>query len=154
MPGLRLGYMVMPKSVTESVVKAKLQADMGTSRFIQSAFDRYLKSGSYEKHILKIRDFYSKKYSLMKGCIERNLKKYTVYREPGGGLSFWLRLKNGSVKELKERLLKEGIVITAGNAFSSGEEDFNSFRLSFSEVSDEEIRSGTEKIGEVIREMN
>ncbi|MCD7904203.1 MAG: PLP-dependent aminotransferase family protein [Clostridiales bacterium] len=149
MPGLRLGYMVMPKGVTESIVKAKLQADMGTSGFIQSAFNRYLKSGSYEKHILKIRDCYYRKYWLTKNCIDLYLSRYVTYREPKGGLSFWLVLKKGKAEVLKEKLLKESVVITTGSAFSNGIEDFNAYRLSFSEVSDEEISEGIKIIGKI-----
>lgn len=153
MPGLRLGYMIMPKNVSESIVKAKLRADMGTSGFIQSAFNRHLKSGGYEKHILKIRDYYYKKYWLMNNSIELYLKKYITYKEPMGGLSFWLNLKGGNAERLREKLLKEGVVITSGNSFSAEEDEFNSFRLSFSEVTDEEIVSGIKIIGNILRNV-
>ncbi len=153
MPGLRLGYMIMPKAISEAVVSAKYSTDMGTSGFMQYAFESYIKSGGFEKHIAVIRRYYAEKYRFVRDCINRFIGKYVYMNEPGGGLYFWLTLKRGNVSELSERLLSSGVLIDTGRSFAFDDEDFSSFRLSFADISDDDVTEGLRKISSILSRM-
>ncbi len=146
MPGLRLGYMIMPKAISEAVLLAKYSADMGTSGFIQYAFESYLKSGGLKRHTAKTRKYYAEKYKLAKELIKSGIGKYVYMSEPKGGLHFWLRLKEGNASELAKRLLARGILIDEGKNYAFNEDDASSFRISFADISDNKFSEGIEKI--------
>lgn len=151
MPGLRLGYMVMPRVISESVLKAKYSADMGTSGFIQSAFDRYIRGGGYDRHILKIRDHYKRKYNLVNIYLGMYMKNIAGYTEPGGGLSFRLLfdgLKSGDILREAE---KRGVAL--GCEKGRSEDEAGAVRLGFGDVSDEDITRGIKLISEAAQSL-
>lgn len=154
MPGLRLGYMVMPRAISENVLGVKYSADMETSGFIQYSFENMLKSGDFDRHTEKIRGFYSRKYELMKRYINMYLKKSCEYKEPEGGLSFWLKQRLGCSERLKKLGAEKGVSISTADSFSFGEEFDSFYRLSFSEASDEDMEKGIKILSEALTNYN
>ncbi len=153
MPGLRLGYMVMPKAVSQKAVSIKYSADLGSPPFIQYAFDEYLKSGAYNKHIEKMRSIYGKKYVRMKVLIDKYLGGFIDYIPPKGGLSFWLGLKKGCAKDLKAMLSERGVIISSQDEYCLENGSYRGFRLSFGEVKDEDMERGIVEIGRCLDKL-
>lgn len=50
-PALRLGYILMPRTLREDLVAAKALADFGVSPYEQEALAEFIASGAYAKHI-------------------------------------------------------------------------------------------------------
>lgn len=156
MPGLRLGFMVLPKAISEEVLSAKYATDISTSGFIQRAFELFINNGDWEKHIRYMRSIFSKKYSLTSAEIKKNLSKYTTYIESNGGLSFCLKLKGRKITayDFCQRLALKNVILTPSSVYAlkdSSEEEF--LRLSFSNVSDEDIIKGIRIIAEEFKEI-
>ncbi len=154
MPGLRLGFMVLPKPILENVVSAKYSTDISTSSFIQRAFKLFIDNGDWDKHILYMRNIFGKKYSLTSSEIKKNLSKYTSYIEPYGGLSFYLKLKNKNLtsEELCLRLAEKNVILAPSSIYYLSDEFAQQcIRLSFSNVSDESIVKGIKIISEELK---
>ncbi len=144
MPGVRIGFMTLPKALMKDIIKAKHTTDISSSGYLQRAFDLYLRKGFWRDHIENITAFYRDRYQLMISGLEK-LKHFGIsYLEPGGGLSIWVSLpKDFDAIELYEECGRRGLAIVPGKVFftdSSGSEKF--IRLSFSAVSEEEIHKG------------
>ncbi|MDR2904217.1 MAG: PLP-dependent aminotransferase family protein, partial [Clostridiales bacterium] len=61
MPGLRIGWMILPETVREKVLSAKYGTDIETSGLIQRAFHLFLESGAWIKHVSDLQAvFYSR----------------------------------------------------------------------------------------------
>jgi GntR family transcriptional regulator/MocR family aminotransferase len=54
-PGLRLGWLVLPAWLRESVVEAKLLDDLGSSTIEQLVLARLLETAAYDRHLRKAR---------------------------------------------------------------------------------------------------
>ena len=54
-PGLRLGWLVLPASLLDSVVQAKLLDDLGSSTIEQLALARLIQTAAYDRHLRKAR---------------------------------------------------------------------------------------------------
>jgi GntR family transcriptional regulator/MocR family aminotransferase len=52
-PSLRLGYLVCPKALRDSLYKTKLLDDLGSPAVEQAALATFIQSGQYEKHLRK-----------------------------------------------------------------------------------------------------
>ena len=93
----------------------------------------------------------------MKNLINEKLKNYVVFFDSKGGLSFYLNIKNKEIKskELFYRLKDKGVYITPGALFYKGAnlgEQY--FKISFSQVSEEEIISGINIIKEELEKWH
>ncbi|WP_326565788.1 PLP-dependent aminotransferase family protein [Amycolatopsis rhabdoformis] len=54
-PGLRLGWLVLPRSVTHEVIAAKGHVDWAPGSFDQLALAEFLTSGDYDRHVRAMR---------------------------------------------------------------------------------------------------
>jgi GntR family transcriptional regulator / MocR family aminotransferase len=54
-PGLRLGWLVLPTSLIDAVVEAKLLHDLGSPTIEQLALARLIESATYDRHLRKAR---------------------------------------------------------------------------------------------------
>lgn len=156
MPGLRLGFMILPKLILDEVISAKYATDISTSSFIQRAFNLFIDNGDWDNHILYMKSIFSKKYKLTSSEIRKNLSKYTSYIEPNGGLSFYLKLKSKKLtaEELCSRLAEKNVILAPSSIYYLNDNlEEQCIRLSFSNVSDEEIIKGISITANEFKEM-
>ena len=147
MPGLRLGFMLLPKAVQEQVAAAKYTTDVETSGFIQRAFTLFIQSGGWSGHIAKMRGIYKARYDEMLAASNRYLAGRMAFAPPNGGLNLWYTLdKRVSAAALSERLAQVGVIVTPGALFSLHGEELPNIRLSFANVEVGRIAVGIEKI--------
>ncbi|WP_422485959.1 PLP-dependent aminotransferase family protein [Gudongella sp. DL1XJH-153] len=144
MPGVRIGFMTLPKALMKDIIKAKHTTDISSSGYLQRAFDLYLRKGFWRDHIENITAFYRDRYQLMISGLAK-LKHFGIsYLEPVGGLSIWVSLpKEFDAIELYEECGKRGLAIVPGKVFFTDSSDSEKFiRLSFSAVGEKEINKG------------
>ena len=143
MPGLRLGFMILPKAIFQHVLSAKQTTDVATSGLLQRAFERYLSLHLWEEHVKKIRAIYKIRYEYLIEQIEHNIKNWIDYIPPKGGLSLWLQLKSDiPMDTFCNTLLQRKVIIAPGSLFSLSPYYKSYFRLSFANITKEEIYDG------------
>ncbi|MDU4327417.1 MAG: PLP-dependent aminotransferase family protein, partial [Clostridium celatum] len=157
LPGIRLGYIICPENFRESIQNSKINTDIATSTLMQRALEIYIKEGYWIEYIENLRNEYIKRYELMKKLINEKLKKYIVFFDPKGGLSFYLNIKDKEIKskELFYKLKCKNVYITPGTLFYKGSnlgEQY--FKVSFSQVNEEEIISGIDIIKEELEKWH
>lgn len=153
MPGLRLGFMIVPASLKENVLEAKHTTDISTSGLIQRAFDLYIRNGSWDKHFDFMYKIYKERYSLMIQYLDRYRCSNMNYEKPGGGLNIWLSLPYGfPINSLLRHAVANDIVFAPGRIFHSSAhiQKLNSIRLSFASVYNEQIEPGISKLCNII----
>lgn len=152
--GMRIGYVVAPSAITSKMVVAKQGEDVHTNIFFQMLCHKYITECDLEKHILKIREIYRKKSSLMLECLEKELPSEITFTRPKGGLFIWCTLPRSLdsapfVKGLVERKL----AVVPGATFLANENGkSSSFRLNYSTPSDDDIVRGVKILGEYSKE--
>ncbi len=152
MPGVRIGFMILPQSMYKTIMKAKHSSDISSSGYLQRAFDLYLRNGYWRNHIEDSRNFYKKRYMLMLDEL-RGLEPYGFsYKPPGGGLSLWVKLPSDwNSINFYEEASKKNVALVPGNVFFTEEgTDQNYIRLSFSAVDEDQIKKGMALIKEII----
>ncbi len=152
--GMRIGYVVAPFAITSKMVVAKQGEDVHTNIFFQMLCHKYMTECDLEKHILKIREIYRKKSSLMLECLEKELPSEITFTRPKGGLFIYCTLPRSLdsapfVKGLVERKL----AVVPGATFLADENGkSSSFRLNYSTPSDDDIKRGVKILGEYAKE--
>ncbi|MBU5428353.1 PLP-dependent aminotransferase family protein [Tissierella pigra] len=152
MPGVRIGFITLPNKLFKEIIKAKHTTDISSSGYLQRAFDLYLRQGYWKNHIEKIKAVYSKKYKLMTEGLDR-LSEYGVsYIKPDGGLSIWLKLpKNIDSINIYNECAENGLAIVPGKVFFVDDSIYSNYiRLSFGQISNEEIIEGLRILENII----
>jgi GntR family transcriptional regulator/MocR family aminotransferase len=77
-PGLRMGWMVLPPELVEPAIELKSLADADNSVMDQIAFAQFLASGGYDRHLRQMRRRYLIRRNTLLGARSRGLPEATV----------------------------------------------------------------------------
>jgi 2-aminoadipate transaminase len=155
-PGLRLGFLVAPKSVYPKLLQAKQAVDLHTPIFTQRMVSEVIKDGFLERHVPTIRALYKRQRDAMVDALQREMEGLDVrFEAPVGGMFLWLRLPEGiDTAALLPRAVDLGMAFVPGAPFyADGHGDARTLRLSFVTASVEQIGAAIAILGQVLREQ-
>lgn len=153
-PGLRLGYLVAPKSLYPKLLQAKQAADLHTPTFNQRMVAEVIKDGFLDTHVPKIRALYKAQCEAMLAALSREFEGLGVeWNRPVGGMFLWLRLPAGldSVK-LLPMAVENNVAFVPGAPFYADGGDPRTLRLSFVTASVEQINIGIAALAKTLRQ--
>jgi 2-aminoadipate transaminase len=153
MPGLRLGFMIVPISLQDCILEAKHTTDISTSGLIQRTFDLYIRKGFWDNHFDFMYGIYKERYLKTITALDAFLPPFVKYYKPGGGLNIWLNFPYSfPINKLFKLCASEEIVFAPGKIFFSGSstQKLNCLRLSFAAVPLEKIDDGIKKLCAII----
>ncbi len=158
-PGLRLGFVVAPRSVFPKLLQAKQAADLHTPGFNQRLVVEVMKDGFLQRHVPTIRALYKRQRDAMLAALTREMPTNDAdadnrvsWNTPDGGMFLWVRLPIGmNAVELLPQAVARGVAFVPGAAFYADNPDRRSMRLSFVTASEAEIGRGMVALGEVVR---
>lgn len=76
-PGLRLGWLAVPPRLRDSIVRAKLDADQGSSALDQLALADFIDHGELDRHLRRMRVIYRHRRDALLEALERHLPDWT-----------------------------------------------------------------------------
>ncbi|MBF6632200.1 MAG: PLP-dependent aminotransferase family protein [Comamonas sp.] len=154
-PGLRVGFIVAPKSVYGKLTQAKQAADLHSPSFNQRVVAEVMKDGFLESHIPTIRAMYKVQRDVMLVALEREMEGLGVtWTRPVGGMFLWVTLPKGmDAQVLLGHAVERGMAFVPGAPFYADEAETNTLRLSYVTVSPEQIHQGIAALGAAIRAL-
>jgi DNA-binding transcriptional MocR family regulator len=154
LPGIRVGYMVVPQRLREGLIRGKQAADLFTSSLMQRALAEYLDSGRLRNHLDSIRRAYRRRRDAMLTGLARHMPAGTEWTCPQGGLCLWVRLPESvSAGQLYLTAIEHGVAFALGSVFFPRNPDPCSLRLNFAAHSSERIDEGLRRLGRAVREQ-
>ena len=153
-PGIRLGWAVAPPPVMEKVVLGKQAADLCTSTLTQYFVREYFAERRWRDYVSSLIEIYRARRDVMLEALEAHFPPQATWTRPEGGLFIWATLPDYiDTGDLLARALREDVAFVPGQAAFVDGRGASSMRLNFSGVSEDEIREGIRRIGEVIGEQ-
>ncbi|MFZ1400196.1 MAG: PLP-dependent aminotransferase family protein [Candidatus Promineifilaceae bacterium] len=151
-PGLRLGWIVAPKSVVQHCIMTKQGMDLHTSSFVQMVAYEVAKDGFLTEHVRKIRDVYRERRDVMLEAMSEHFPPGVSWTRPQGGLFLWVTLPEGvDSTAVLETAIANKVAFVPGETFYPNSDSHNSFRLNFSNARPEEIEEGIARLGRVLQ---
>lgn len=151
LPGLRLGYAVAARPLLKRLATAQFTSTLGAERVSQAALAEMLSSGSFERHVRRLRRHYAARRDALLAALATAMPADARWSEPRGGLQVWLTLPpDVSGGELRAAARAAGIVYTPGEACFLGAGGENQLVLSFANQSPDAIEAGIAALGKVI----
>ena len=157
MPGLGLGFMVVPPQLSQDLLTAKHTTDISTSGLVQRAFDLYIRKGYWNSHFDFMYKIYKTRYQKMTDALDKYLPSTCSCIKPGGGLNIWISLPPGfHVSNLLHMAAASDIAFAPGTIFHTGNtpDAANNLRLSFAAVQTDKIEDGLEKLCSLIGRLS
>ena len=154
-PGMRIGWVcVRNKALREKLLSYKATADLHTNIFSQLVLAQYLADNDIDAHIEKTKVLYKHKAELMMDCMRKYLPEGVEFTPTEGGMFLWAKLPNGmSAVDLYRVALARGVAICPGDPFYEKERNVSTFRINYSNSSDEVIEKGIRILGEACAEL-
>ena len=154
-PGLRVAYCIAPKPILAKMTVGKQASDVHTAMLNQLIVYEWLTKYDVAKHIEKIRNIYRKKLNLICNCIDKELGSFVEYVRPEGGLFVWCKLPDDvDMLDFCKRGVEKKVAVVPGNAFLTDDAvECHYIRLNFSTPSDEAIKEGLARLGQVAADI-
>ncbi|MDB5828029.1 MAG: 2-aminoadipate aminotransferase [Variovorax sp.] len=154
-PGLRLGFLVAPKSIYPKLLQAKQAVDLHTPIFTQRMVSSVMRDNFLDRHVPTIRALYKRQRDAMIAALQREMKGLDVeFNTPVGGMFLWARMPEGiDTVALLPKAVARGVAFVPGAPFFAGEGDPRTLRLSFVTASVEEIDVAIAALAATLREQ-
>jgi len=149
-PGLRTGWVIGPRLLLARLTEAKQVSDLHTDQLSQAVLLRFAASGrlaEHREHVL--RECGRRLRAAITAC-EEFLPRDCSFTRPRGGMNLWIRLPQPlDAGELLARAEREGVNYVPGRVFAVSRSHAGALRLSFAQLTPEEIRAGIEILGRI-----
>jgi GntR family transcriptional regulator/MocR family aminotransferase len=153
-PGLRLGWMVVPESLIDPIVRLRRTEDAHLPVTEQTAFARFLETGRFERHIRRMRGRYRKRRERLLALLAQRAPEATPVGV-SAGLRVLLELPSSgpSAHAIAERAAKDSIeLFPVGPCYHAhvGRPRHDGLVLGYAALPEHDVDSGLEALGELL----
>ncbi len=152
-PGLRLGWLVVPRHLIDDVAAAKIAADRGSPALEQLAFADFLVRGEFDRHLRRMRPVYRRRRdALLKALQERLPDLDPTGVSAGMHLVTWLPsdLDETTVVDAAAR---RGLGVYGVSPYRISYEGKGGLIFGYAALSERTITEGIDILAAVINEM-
>ncbi|MFC4421306.1 MocR-like pyridoxine biosynthesis transcription factor PdxR [Cupriavidus pampae] len=112
-PGLRMGYMVLPKPIAAAFQTAHAELYRAGHLMTQATVAEFMQAGDYAAHIRRMRPLYARRRAILAGLIEQYLGPDALHEHASNaGLHLVLRLPDGvDDAAVAARAREQGIMV-------------------------------------------
>ena len=151
-PGLRLGFLVAPRTAVRSFALAKQAVDLHANSFGQWLLERFISRGHLDRHLMRLRGAYRGRRDAMAAALEAT-DADLQWELPRGGFYFWCGLPCGVDRsQLVASAAHKAVAFLPGWTCAPAEEAAARVRLAFSFVPVEQIAEGIARLVEAVHE--
>jgi 2-aminoadipate transaminase len=153
-PGVRLGWTCAPAPVLAKMNLGKQASDLCSSSISQYFVSAYFESGPWEDYVRSLTEIYRRRRDVMLDALAEHFPREAEWTLPQGGLFIWATLPDYiDTTDLLARALQDHVAFVPGRAAFVDGRGGSAMRLNFSGVSEDDIREGIRRIGEVVCEQ-
>ncbi|MBC8632044.1 PLP-dependent aminotransferase family protein [[Eubacterium] tenue] len=152
-PGYRIGWVCASPQILSKFVFVKQGADLQASTISQREVSKFIEVYDLDAHVEKIKTVYKKRRDLMLSTIKEYFPEGIEYTHPEGGLFTWIELPSHlDARKIMEKCLENNVAYVPGGSFFPNGGKENTFRLNYSNMSDEKIVEGVKRLAEALNE--
>jgi GntR family transcriptional regulator/MocR family aminotransferase len=151
-PGIRIGYMVAPKSFIDEAAQLRRIVDRQGDPMMELIYAHMIKDGDIQRHSKKALKIYKQRRDLFCEILSKELSDYIDFKIPDGGMSVWVTLKNkGDWRLIRDKALTNGLSIEPHEKYNPLDKDHSGIRMGFASINEDEIKKGLGILAETIK---
>jgi len=146
-PGLRLGYLVVPDSLIETMMRAARLITRGPPLLEQNVTAAFMAGGHFARHVKRMRGLYRRR----RAALAQALSGHFPVELAAGGMHLLIRLPDGvDDSDVARRALSAGLAPTALSALSIAHHPDQGLLLGFTNVREEDAVAVVRRLVEVV----
>ena len=153
-PGLRIGYVVVPKDLVDAFRSVRAAMDIFPSALFQAALSDFIREGHFVRHIRRMRIIYMDRAATLAGAIQRDCRGLIELAGPPAGMHLTAFLPPGvNDATVTRRALEQGVTVLPLSAFHLAGPSRQGLVLGFGGANQAAIERGVETLARVLREV-
>jgi GntR family transcriptional regulator/MocR family aminotransferase len=150
-PALRIGYVVVPKSLTAAFTTAKWLADQHSAILEQQTLAEFITSGLYERHLRRLRRRNAERREALLNAIHDYLSGRVELSGDGSGthVVLWPN-KGASEDEVIAKAAARSVGVYRISQYYLKKASRTGFMLGYTTLNEDEIREGIRLLAEVL----
>jgi len=155
LPGIRVGFLVVPSYMRQRFVAIKQSTDLLTSPLNQRALHAYLESGHLTGHLAQVRTAYRERRDAMLAAVAKHFPANATWRCPEGGMYLWITMPTPgpTATDLYLTAINYSVAFAIGSVFSASGSFTHTLRLSFVTQPPAAIEEGIRRLGKAWKEL-
>ena len=150
-PALRVGYLVVPKSLSAAFTGAKWLNDQHSSTLEQETLAEFIASGAYERHLRRVRRRNTKLRGVLLDCVHKYLGGRVELTGDGAGAHVVLWLRRHAVEQsIVAAAASRGVGVYGIARYFLTRPSRSGLVLGYSRMKEEEIREGIRRLGGIL----
>lgn len=156
-PALRLAYLVVPKSLVDSVSGVRAALGCRAPIASQATLARFIELGHFTRHIRRMRRIYSLRRSQLVGALEGEISGYLKVTNDECGLQVVTEFRDNDGSRYDDRALaaageKAGLTLVPLSSFYEAEPRKTGFVLGFGALSEQQIHQSVDRLCALFRD--
>jgi DNA-binding transcriptional MocR family regulator len=152
MPGLRAGFVIMPRHLQRRMLTLRRATDLCGPIFVHRALAHFLRDGGLKRHLRRVLPIYKERRDTLMAALHTHMPTSVHWSKPKGGFCCWVSLpRYFGPGELYRMALQNGFAFTPGEAYLMESTDEDYLRLCFGNQNTTGIQAGVKVLGELIR---
>jgi GntR family transcriptional regulator/MocR family aminotransferase len=150
-PALRIGYLIVPKSLAAVFTSAKWLCDRHTATLEQETLAEFITSGMYERHLRRVRRRNAARRKVMLDAIDKYLgdRVHVTGYGAGAHVVLWPNRRVAETAVL-EAAASHGVGIYGIAPYFLTQPSRSGFLLGYSRMNESDIRKGIRRLSEVL----
>jgi GntR family transcriptional regulator/MocR family aminotransferase len=150
-PGLRIGYVVVPSELGPHLLSLKRTTDLGSSALHQLALAEFLDRGYLAGHLNRAQPEYRRRRDVLLAALREHLPAGYHLERPVRGLSVWVALPTGLDPDaVFEEALRRRVVVGSSRLYAADDRVIGGVRLNYCFEPHERLRVGAERVGQAL----
>ncbi|MEE8600142.1 PLP-dependent aminotransferase family protein [Euzebya tangerina] len=152
-PGMRVGWVLAPRSVRDRLVLLKEASDLCQSNVTQAIAEAWLRTQPWMDQVRAFTELYRERCDVMLAEIETAFPAEAAVAAPTGGLFAWVSLPPAiDTGAMLPRAINARVAYVPGRAFFADGGGTQQMRLNFSYADSTKIAEGIRRLGKLIGE--
>lgn len=145
-PGLKLGYLILPTPLVPYLAKVRRNRGELGDPVLEWAVADLIRDGDLLRHVRRVRKTYAARRDQLVGLLRRDLGDHLDVASPGGGMSLWLRGKEGvDLEAWIKGARSRGLILNPPSHFLLGAPG-SGFRMGFAQADAVELEEAVARL--------
>ena len=150
-PSLRLGYLVVPRSLIDAFARVRALCDGHSSTLSQAVLAEFLSAGHFARHVRRMRHLYAERQEVFLRAAHRELRGLVEVRPCDGGMHLIGWLDQGmDDRVIARRVRAGGIVTTPLSSLATRPLKRGGLMLGYTALDSRSIRDGVRRLAAIL----
>jgi GntR family transcriptional regulator/MocR family aminotransferase len=154
LPGLRLGFIIAPRSLQPAIHRAKFLTDWHSPTFLQAALARFIEEGNFASHLRRVNRVYRERHEMVAAALARDFADDLELIPSTTGLHMAALARSASVERIEaiaRRAFAAGAAIQTLAYFSASGRPRAGIVLGYGAIPTDHIPEGLRRVRNCFR---